>query len=207
MPLGASITMGHQGTHAGYRGTLSTLLDQNRISHQFVGSLTENPGQLPASQQHHEGHSGWTIAGGKNAATGAESSGLDQHLAEWIGPQGANPDIVLILVGSNDVGLAIDLPHAGARLDGLISHIQALDPGVFVYVSSIPVITNNQAAAKDYNRQVSEIAHARESRGEAVHFVDSAAVFSPSDTGDQAHPNNSGYDKIAHLWRDAILGL
>lgn len=69
MPLGDSITDGVGGTNAGYRGTLNTLLNNAGITHQFVGSATDNPGSLPADQQHHEGHSGYTITGGGRGHT------------------------------------------------------------------------------------------------------------------------------------------
>jgi len=50
MPLGASITQGVGGTHAGYRGPLDRLLEARGIPHRFVGSSTENPGPLAEAQ-------------------------------------------------------------------------------------------------------------------------------------------------------------
>jgi lysophospholipase L1-like esterase len=198
MPLGASITQGAGGTRAGYRGPLSAMLDQHRISHRFVGSQTSNPGPLPAFQAHHEGHPGWVISEGNG------NDGIGKHINGWLG---VDPDIVLILLGSNDVVRQIDLGRAGARMDGLLGQIRGQKPRALIYVATVPRIDDKPTLTANYNQAIANVVRAREARGEPVHLVDAYSVVrSPQDKADGIHPNNSGYDRIATAWRDAIVG-
>ncbi len=201
MPLGASITQGYLGTHAGYRGPLHNLLDGNRVPHRFVGSATDNPGQLPADQRHHEGHPGWVIGEGNG------DSGLRKHIDAWLAPGAADPDIVLMLVGSNDVVRNYDLANAGARLDDLIGRIRTLKPRALLYVSMVPQVDGKVAETKRYNDQVAAVVRAREARGEAVHLVDGyTPLLQPGLKADGIHPNDAGYDVLARRFHEAILG-
>jgi hypothetical protein len=201
MPLGASITQGFGGTHAGYRWPLSQLLDQARVPHLFVGSRTDGSSPLPAAQSHHEGHPGWVIADGNG------DDGLRRHIDQWLGAGGADPQIVLLLVGSNDVGRDIDIANAGARLDDLIGRVRTLKPAALIYVSTIPRVDSRPAGSVQYNDQLRGVVVAREQRGEAVHLVDAyTPLEQPGLKADGIHPNDAGYDIIARLWRNAILG-
>jgi acyl-CoA thioesterase I len=201
MPLGASITQGYGGTRAGYRWALSQQLDQLRVAHRFVGSNTADPGPLPSEQQHHEGHPGWVIAGDN------DNAGLRQHIDAWLGANGASPDIVLVLVGSNDVVRGIDLANAGRRLDDLIGRIRSLKPDALIYVSTIPRVDDKPNSTAQYNDQVAAVVRTREQRGEAVHLVDAyTPLLEPGRKADSVHPNDAGYDVLARLWKDAILG-
>jgi lysophospholipase L1-like esterase len=201
MPLGASITQGFLGTHAGYRGPLHTMLDQARIPHRFVGSASDNPGQLPADQRQHEGHPGWVIADGNG------DGGLRKHIDAWLAEGAADPDIALILVGSNDVLRGIDVPHAGARLDELIGRIRTLKPRVLIYVSTIPQVDAKPADTVSYNNQIKDLVKVREGRGEAVHLVDAyTPLLASGMKADGVHPSDAGYQRLAELWQSAIIG-
>jgi hypothetical protein len=201
MPLGASITQGFGGTHAGYRWLLSQLLDQTRVPHLFVGSRTDGSSPLPPEQSHHEGHPGWVIADGNG------DDGLRRHIDEWLGASGADPQIVLLLVGSNDVARDIDVANSGRRLDDLIGRIRTLKPAALIYVSTIPRVDSRAAGTVQYNDQLRSVVLAREQRGEAVHLIDSyTPLEKPGLKADGIHPNDAGYDIIARLWLNAILG-
>ena len=135
MPLGDSITEGWmaslidhpEGDIAGYRGPLYTKLVAAGYAVQFVGSNTTFPGTLPASQIHHEGHSGWMISAG---TVGTESrDGLTDHINTWLGPSGVDPNVILLMIGTNDVRLNNQLATAPDRLSTLISKISTSRPG------------------------------------------------------------------------------
>jgi lysophospholipase L1-like esterase len=198
MPLGASITAGANGTHAGYRGPLANLLDNRRYQFQYVGSSTDNPGQLPADQQHHEGHPGFVIDSGTSGR-----DGLQNHINSWIN---ANPDYILILVGSNDVDLNYQLSTAGDRMDTLIKTIRGLRPNTHIIVATIPRINNEatEQRAVAFNNAIVATAKKHEAAGEPVWSVDVHAVVTPADKSDNLHPNDAGYDKIAAAWLGAL---
>jgi lysophospholipase L1-like esterase len=205
MPLGASITQGVGGTHAGYRGPLHNLLDQHGIAHLFVGSSTENPGPLPADQRHHEGHPGYVITAGTSGR-----AGVTDNLRAWLGPQGADPDVILVLLGSNDVDLNYKLAEAGARMDALITTISnrttGLRPSARLLIATLPLINNatTEARSRTYNADISAVARRHQAAGENVAIVDVHAVITPADKTDNLHPNDAGYDKIAAAWYAAI---
>lgn len=187
LPLGASVTAGWLGTNAGYRGYLHTMLDKAGVAHQFVGSQTSFPGSLPANETHHEGHPGFRI------------DQITSGVGGWL--SGVKPDYILILVGSNDVAQNYDLAHAGDRMGALLSKISGLAPKAHVIVSSVPRINdaNQEKLAVAYNATIRAVAGAH-----GAGWVDAHAVVTPADKADNLHPNDSGYAKIASLWKGAL---
>jgi lysophospholipase L1-like esterase len=210
MPLGDSITDGSFGTTGGYRGPLSTLLDDAGFPHQLVGNASDNAGaSLPPDQRHHEGHPGWVIGG----ESGSTRSGLADSIATWLGPTGVTPDIILLQIGTNDVDTNFDLANAGNRIDALITKISdpntGLKPGARLIVAQITPINNSAEDAKvrTYNAQIATIVAKHKASGQNVALVDMhAAISVATDMHDKLHPNDVGYAKMAQVWSDAILG-
>ena len=88
----------------------------------FVGSHQSGPNQVdgvnfPKSQ---EGHSAYTIA------PGGGRSGLQTNIVTWL--KAAPPDIVTLMIGTNDVGIQFDLQNAPQRLGVLVDTIIATSP-------------------------------------------------------------------------------
>jgi lysophospholipase L1-like esterase len=211
MPLGDSITDGVGGTNAGYRGPLYSLLSAKGMATQFVGSATNTPGVLPAMQQLHEGHSGYTITGGGRA-------GIMDNIKTWLGPQGADPDVILLMIGTNDVTTYATslstIPQATANLDALISKISnkstGLKPNAKLILAEITPIENasQDALAKAYNASIVSLVAAHQSLGENVSLVDMhSALNNPADMNDNLHPNSSGYNKMAQVWFNGIIAV
>ena len=208
LPLGDSITYGYGGTNAGYRAALATLLDAANISFQFVGSAFDNPGMLPRDQRHHEGHSGWVIQGGTSGRPG-----LLENLGSWLGPSGSRADIVLLMIGTNDVNLSYDLASAENRLSALIAAIAdqtyGLQPDAQIIIAQlVPIMdATEDAHAKSYNTSVANVVAAHKKRGEHIILVDMHTALTAPDFADKLHPNDAGYAKMAKVWFDAIKGL
>lgn len=214
MPLGDSITDGVGGTNAGYRGPLYTLLNNAGYSFQFVGSASNNSGSLPSApldQRRHEGHSGWVITAGTSGR-----SGLTDNLNSWLGPSGADPNIILLMIGTNDINLNYQRSTAPDRLDNLISMISnkttGLKPNAQLIVAQIVPIVNvtQDAWVQDYNLGIaSVVAKHRDVLGEKVSMVDmhSALTASGVDFADSLHPNATGYNKMAAVWLDGISAV
>jgi lysophospholipase L1-like esterase len=205
LPLGDSVTWGVGGTNAGYRAGLASLLSSAGRSFRFVGSSVDNPGQLPADQRHHEGHSGFVITAGTSGR-----QGISDNIATWLGAQGVHPDVVLLMIGTNDVDLNYDLGHAGDRLSALIGAIAdkntGLAPDARLIVAKLTPINDSaeDGRAYDYNTAVATAVLQHASRGENVRLVDMHGALTTSDLSDKLHPNDSGYAKMAHVWLDAI---
>ena len=210
MPLGASITDGYEGTMAGYRGPLRTLLEAGGVVFQYVGSSVDNPGTmpLPREQQHHEGHSGYVIAAGTSGRAGIYDS-----REAWLGPSGSQADLFLIIIGTNDVDLNYQLDTAGDRLDALVTSILdsklGLQPKARLILAQLPPINDatEDARCVTYNAAVRAVVAAHRAKGEAISTVDLHSAITLQDKADNLHPNDVGYGKIAQVWYDAIRAL
>jgi hypothetical protein len=217
MPLGDSITegwmasmIGHpEADIAGYRGPLYSKLVTAGYSVQFVGSNSTFPGALPAAQIHHEGHSGWMISPGM--AGTEQRDGLTNHIADWLGPNGVDPDVILLMIGANDVWWNNQLDTAPDRLSGLISQISnkttGLKPNAKVIVAQISPFNDDamDARAQAYNIGVAKVVADHIEWHENVSLVDMhTALGRATDLSDLVHPNAAGYDEIADVWYQGI---
>jgi lysophospholipase L1-like esterase len=202
LPLGDSITWGWNGSDAGYRAPLAARLDAAGVAAQLVGTADDHGGTLPPDERHHEGHPGWVISAGSSGR-----HGLMEHLPAWLGPGGVHPDVVLLMIGTNDVDLGYDLANAGARLDALLARIVALAPGARVIVAQLVPVgdTGEDARAVSYNQVVVQTVTQHRAAGENVRLVDMHAALGPGDLSDKLHPNDAGYAKMAAVWFDAIV--
>ncbi len=200
MPLGASITQGSTGSKdTGYRSFLHQMLSDAKIDHEFVGSNTAQPGSLPKDQIHHEGHPGYTI---QNDA---------DNLDKWLGAQGADPDYILILLGSNDITQKKSdgmIQRLDAMLTRIIDKQKGLRPQAQIIIASLPLINDATMEAQNvqYAKDIVDLVVRRRKAGDKVAFVDVHAVIKKEDKFDNLHPNDAGYKKIAELWFQRISG-
>ena len=101
MPLGDSITRGKGDGNlsvGGYRAFLEDQLAAGGYSFDFVGSLVEGPPSL--ADKDHEGHGGLRI------------DQIGAQVQAWLGA--ADPDVVLLMIGTNDITQNYDLANAPA---------------------------------------------------------------------------------------------
>ncbi|MGV3663476.1 MAG: GDSL-type esterase/lipase family protein [Prosthecobacter sp.] len=196
MPLGDSITLGSGGTSnvGGYRGPLFTLLTDAGYVPDFVGTQTGNSSSL--TDRDHQGHSGWRIAQ------------LDANVASWFASI-ADPDVILLHIGTNDFGGNDNINTAINRLDALILKMATLRPHARIIVTNLmergePHNTNIQTL---FNPQVPGIVSAHAAAGRKVSFLDMRAAVPLADMPDNLHPNQTGYDKMAGAWLGAIQSV
>ena len=198
MPLGDSITDGSSfdspDGSGGYRGPLYTLLTNAGYNVDYIGSQTINSSLVP--DQNHEGHSGWRI------------DQLDSNMAGWLSNM-ADPDVVLMHIGTNDFGQGLDTPNAINRLDALILKIATLRPYCHIIVTNLmergePQNANIQA---QFNPYVQARVDAHAAAGRRVTFLDMRSAVPLADMPDSLHPNQTGYDKMAAAWLPAIQAV
>ena len=154
MALGDSITRGSGSGYGNYRRPLQSLLTRAGYAYQFVGTSTElslnyhgsDPEQtFQPYQPQHEGYGGFRIEQ-ISADTSAKDDGGVSYpgLTQVLGAD--KPDVVLILLGTNDVNQAFDPGGPGyggrtgfaadtaGRLDALLDRLYQLSPGITAIV-------------------------------------------------------------------------
>jgi lysophospholipase L1-like esterase len=188
MPLGDSLTEGYPQMQGGYRVALWDELNSQGISSEFVGSMTDG---FEWSQPHHEGHSGWKIAD------------LDQQVGIWLSTY--QPDIVLLLIGTNDI-LYGEFEGMPERYGTLIDHIFGVKPDTWLIVSRIPPIgeTALNTQVESFNAQLPDIVRMRAAEGRQISLVDLFAPFTWADLLDGVHFTDSAYPSVAAVWNTEI---
>ena len=115
----------------------------------------------------------------------------------------ARPDVVLVLLGVNDVNLGHLEATIEADFTELVTSARTVDPGLVIVVGTVLPTDGvvNQAGIDAYNAWLTVI-HA----SLQVKLVDTAAVFDPASmTYDGVHPTTGGSDVIARAFLSALL--
>jgi len=207
LPLGDSITwgVGDEG-NAGYRGPLFALAVAAGQKITFTGSLSNGPATVSgqAFPKSNEGHSGWGVSrvnpnsgGGKGIATLIPSPALTT---------GGTPDIILLHIGTNDLGFFSATQTLG-DLTGLIDSLITNAPDALLVVAQIiPLGYGDNKATQDYNKGIPALVQQRASAGKHIILVNQYDGFTASSMigSDLVHPNHAGYQAMANKWYAAI---
>ena len=194
MPLGDSITDGvGMESRGGYRIEFWRLATLEGLSTDFVGSLMNGPASLP--DKDHEGHSGWEI------------SLLWENVGNWLTT--FKPEVVLLMIGTNDVFRQTDLARAPERYAMLLDRIATVAPETFVVAALItpsrdPLVDQRVVA---FNNAIRPLILQRQSAGLPISLVDMHPALTNADLADDVHPNESGYNKMAAVWFDELRRL
>ena len=193
MPLGDSITHGWFNTFpGGYRDRLENLFVANDVGFDFVGSESNGPSTL--ADRNHQGHPGWRI---DEIAAQADT---------WLANE--SPDVVLLLIGTNDMIQDYNTATAPDRLSSLIDQILGAASQPHVVVASIPPTTNSvNSRVLDYNAEIPGIISTKIAEGKSVSYVDMYSQLTVADLGDRYHPNQGGYNKMAGVWFEELLNV
>jgi hypothetical protein len=210
MPLGDSITFGIGARtpltdQGGYRMELFRRARADGHALTFVGREANGP-MTVANQPFppgHEGYPGATINDGNNQL----ANRVDAAVAA------ANPDIVLLMIGTNDVNGNINNPPDDLR--NLINQITNDAPDALLVVAQIvPTRTaGTNTRVQAYNATLANLVRESAAAGKHVTGVDmfSAFVADPNFAtallNDNLHPNDAGFVVMAQTWYAAIEGL
>jgi lysophospholipase L1-like esterase len=210
LPLGDSITFGIGARtpvfdQGGYRMELFRRARADGHALTFVGRQANGPIDVgnEAFPTAHEGHPGATINDGNNQL----ANRVDAAIAA------TDPDIVLLMIGTNDVNGNVDNPPDDLR--NLINQITSAAPEALLVVAQIvPTRTpGTNTRVQAYNTNVANLVQESAAAGRHVAQVDmfSAFVQNPNfDTAlliDNLHPNDAGYGLMAETWYAAIEGV
>ncbi|HEY8924064.1 MAG TPA: SGNH/GDSL hydrolase family protein, partial [Polyangia bacterium] len=211
MPLGDSITdgVGSSGSGGGYRVQLFHDAVQAHKALTFVGSATDPNGPPTVDgktfPRNHEGHPGYTID--DSATTSGISPLVDASIAA------NHPQIILLMIGTNDVNRNIDVANAPTRLGALIDRIIADAPNALLVVAKItPWMDDGGANAivQTYNDAITGVVQSRTTNGKHITTVDMYAAFTAKANfktalmNDYLHPNDAGYVVMGDVWYAAI---
>ena len=199
LPLGDSITDGVP-TADGYRAALAQELKDAGISVTYVGSLRSPAGA-------HEGWSGYTAAELLPPAKAA----LSRH----------RPDVVLLHIGTNDLGMGVPLDEIVSNVRRLLELIDERrrrgEKPTHVFLARIigrnlswDLGSGGESQNADdevlrYNERLSALAQERRRAGQPIDVVDLHALVDPRrHLADALHPNEAGYTRIAAGFAAAI---
>ncbi len=215
MPLGDSITygVGSSGAGGGYRVPLFRLTLMNDQLITFVGHGMASDPDAPNGPttvddvpfpRNHEGYSGYTID------TGGGRTGISTIIAAAFTAN--TPHIVLLMIGTNDVNISLDLATAPTRLANLIDRILAYIPnGLLVVARITPTRTDaTNARVQTYNNAIPGLVQTRVAAGKHIVVVDMYAALTANGSyktallNDDLHPNDAGYKVMADTWYAAI---
>lgn len=200
MPLGDSITAGQhrvEPTPGTYRIQLWKNLLADNLSVDFVGSQFNGPPSL--GDKNHEGRGGWTID---------QIAGLvDQGIIKTYQPQ-----MALLMIGTNDVLRGNSLNTITGDLSNLIDRISQDSSNTRIFVSSIAPIdpafkgTTRANLAKNFNALLPDLVKDKVAQGKKVTYVNAGGSLNLNDlVPDGIHPNLAGYNKIGHSWYDTLV--
>jgi lysophospholipase L1-like esterase len=199
----------------GYRVELFTKAVNNNQNITFVGGTLSvgnakpNGPKTVAGQtfpQGNEGNGGYTIAN-PSSKGGIAGAVTDQSCSTY------KPDIILLMIGTNDILQNIDLGNAPTRLGNLIDEIITDAPSALLVVSSIPPCCND-TTVQAYNATIPDMVRTRAQAGKHVLFVDAHAAFVKNAnykadyiSNDGLHPSTNGYNVIGDLFYGAISSV
>jgi len=197
MPLGDSLTAGGYNLEkkwyvgGGYREPLWNSLKSLGMEVQFVGSLKHGNFESPQ----HEGHSGWRIEQ-VHAIT-------KQAIEEY------QPDVILLILGSNDLIQKFHVKTAPARFLEMVKKILIWKPDIKLFAAS-PVITNNSSINQrinEYSVRIKSGVRDLQSDHPDLIWVDmlEKSKLTKDDLTDGVHPTALGYQKMSDVWLEALM--
>lgn len=222
MPLGDSKTEGGggEGQQSSWRGFLRTKLLRNGYKIDYVGPRQNYAlGDTIPNDLDHAGHGGYTIGPDTQKFCGTcETTGIFEHIQDWL-PQ-ANPDVVLLALGVNDMFGAENHPDnyaatAPQRYRNLVNKILQLKPGVKIIVGTVEPVKWNKEWGSDPNDQslgalnAAIKAIADSSDTDNIYFADvynsMYQTWDPGDFFDDLHLSEQGAKKDADIWFNALV--
>ena len=203
MPLGDSITAGQhsfQPYPGAYRIQMWDRYQGDGLSLDFVGSQSNGPSQL--GDKDHEGRPGWNINKIRNLVNDSTQQLLQTH----------RPDVVLLMIGANDINNSRTLTQMRTDLSNLIDSITQKSPDAYLVVSSLtpmdPAVKGEGKAqkVKDFNALLPDLVNQKVAQGKNVHLVNAGGSLSLSDMlSDGLHPTAAGYHRLGDAWYDSLI--
>jgi len=216
MPVGDSITLGKDTKTGGYRSVLFDWLNATGYTIIYVGNgdngdpanATSTSSEMTTPRSH-EGYGSFRIDMILNGGTAERRTGppIKTTIEKY------KPDVVLLMIGTNDVIQNWELDKINDRLEKLIETLFEADNQMTLVVASIPPIKRPAWADKEnnviaYNAAIPGIIAKQKALNRKISFVDVHAALEKGGVLDAGgvHPNKTGYQKIAAVWYQGLTG-
>lgn len=192
MPLGDSLTEG-DWVPGGYRMGLKSLLEDAGHAIAYVGSQCNGPVAELGRDRAHEGHSGWRI------------DELRTEVRPWL--ERAEPAVVLLLAGTNDIAQDYALDRMVRRLATLVREIGRVRPAAMVLVATLPPIAEGRLDrwVRAYNEELRHWVAQEMGAGRAIALAELYDAVAWEELPDGFHPNRRAYDRMAERWAAALM--
>ena len=219
MLLGDSITEGEgdDTEQSGYRSRLFDLLENAGYNFDFVGTQSSGTSYTSNSNfdQHHEGHGGLEVGPPSDLSKPTMLDNVDSYLSSNL------PDIVLLHMGTNDLD-HIDPNNqiASQIMEVITGHILVANTNAVTFLAKI--IHNNHVSETGLNSEIQSqydaLSSAQKQKIKIVdmHSAPELVYLGPtnpnddfseatmSETYNDLHPIESGYNKMANKWFAAM---
>jgi lysophospholipase L1-like esterase len=210
--LGDSITKG-AGAEAqgGYRGPLQVMLQRAGLRYDFLGRYKTQGIPDP----NHEGDGGMRLVRMLSENEAVAKQALDAN---------PNPDIILLLIGINDLIEKRNTPQATLdRMALLLDELKQYAPDARIIVGNLvpnaaddpvrdpagydpaKIYVNSEDKVLEFNRGLPGVIAFKKAQGIKVEWVDLHSEMTRYDLSDGIHPNKIGYDKMASVWFKAVI--
>lgn len=221
MPIGDSITDDCEANGA-WRQYLQPLLETNGYPFTFVGRQASSPSPGTGfTKVNHEGYCGAVIAA--PGVFGAHQYSIANNyllkvVADALAVTNNRPDLVLLLIGANDIGRGRDpnvvatndmpnllnlifsnVPTANIILAKITSLQSANILGYGSYATNVPI----------YNAALQMMVNQRRALGQNVFLADMYSVvnYNTMFNSDHVHPNGIGLRAVANEWLARIQSI
>jgi lysophospholipase L1-like esterase len=223
MCIGDSITDDCEFNGA-WRAYLQPLLDNAGYPFTFVGRNHSSANPPTFTKTAHEGYCGSVIAppGVTTAVYGYAGTNVDLQFIVPDALAANTPDIILLLIGANDIGRGRD-PGTVASNDfpNLLNEIFSIDPHVNIICAKITSLSGGNIAGitppygtysgnvYKYNAYLQNVINQRRAQGQNVWLSDMFSVVNPTNMfmGDHVHPNPAGLQAMAQEWFTRIQAM
>lgn len=197
------------------RKELHDLLTKEGYNFSYTGHHTRNPEGLPDTEEG-ANHNLYHYHSGVSGVLIGETEGDSGQIRKWWQSgrlRKVKPDIILIMLGTNDIGRGYKVEDAPERLRSLLDNIYA-QPSIGnpkVYLATIPPNRRQEHERVNvmiFNESISRIVSNYNAKGRSLFTVDHHkaldADFILNMTADKFHPNSEGNQTIAETWLEAI---
>jgi acyl-CoA thioesterase I len=192
MPLGASSTVGAGSPEtAGYRGPLQAFLARDGVTVDMVGSQHGGPASVP--DRDYQGYGGMTL------------EDLLPRVAAWV--RGADPDVVLLHAGTNDLLKGASAQATARRLDAVLDEIVKVTDAHVIVAGVWAPLRGDPNDRAEFDRRAAEVVAGFRERGHSMRYADASELLEPDELADGLHPNAAGYRVIAAMWERQILAV
>ena len=142
------------------------------------------------------------------------ASPIETQTSVWMKstPSTASAGSWVIVIGTNDVDIQLDLANADERLGLLLDRIINKAPNALVVVAQMVPTTNDSIneRVKTYNAAIPGLVQTRAAAGKHIKIVDMYGAFTKNASfktaymNDTLHPKDAGYAVMANVWWEAI---